>query len=641
MQRFINRSRRRFLSQAGVGLLAYAGLPVWLRAMEGMAEMPKMAPNKASPDFNPDVELDLICRQTAMSILPGPDTWVQQYIGKLVKGPENTLTTLPGSYLGPLMRFRTGQKIRINLRNELEEPTITHWHGLNVPALMDGHPMYALDKGQTFVYEFEMVNRASFILYHPHTHGITGKQVYHGLAGGILVSDEEEAKLGLPSGEYEIPIVIQDRSFNDQNQLVYVRHMHDRMTGFHGDRILVNGRPDVSLDVASRAYRLRIMNGSNARIYKLAWDDNSPMVVLGVDGGLLESPLHKPYVMLGPGERIDVWADFSGRAVGSQLVMRSRPFKGALPKMAEQMMRGEMGGMGGGHGMGRGMGGGGGMGMMGGMMGSKLPLGSDYPIFTVRVTRQVSDSPKLPTQLCTINRLKLEDVANPDKPVPLGISEAPGAMLLNGRPYAPNDFLPSERIPVNTLQLVEIFHAHGGAGGHGGGDAKAAPAGEHGGEPAKPAQEQGGMQHGGGGQGMGMMGHGMGMGMMGGMNHGGGGGDGKSMQQGSGMGGMGGGMGMMGGGMGGGMMMSMAHPIHLHEEPFQILSRSIGAEEADDYATVREGFIDSGWKDTVLVMPGEKVRLIKPYMKNKGVYMVHCHNLEHEDMGMMREFLVE
>jgi len=94
--------------------------------------------------------------------------------------------------------------------------------------------------------------------------------------------------------------------------------------------------------------------------------------------------------------------------------------------------------------------------------------------------------------------------------------------------------------------------------------------------------------------------------------------------------------------MGGmGMMMSMAHPIHLHEEPFQILSRTIGAGEAEDYATVREGFIDSGWKDTVLVMPGEKVRIIKPYKSYKGVFMVHCHNLEHEDMGMMREFLVE
>ncbi|MGY6213738.1 multicopper oxidase family protein [Methylolobus aquaticus] len=621
-------SRRRFLYQSGLGLMAYAGLPTWLRAMEGMGDMPRMAPNRASPDFKPDVELELLCRPGTVSILPGQATRVQQYIGRLVNGPENSLAVLPGSYLGPLMRFQNGQKIRIHLRNELDEPTITHWHGLNVPALMDGHPVYALDKGQTFVYEFEMRNRASMILYHPHTHGITGRQVYQGLAGAMLVSDPEEQKLGLPAGEYEIPIVIQDRLFDDQNQLVYARSMHDRMMGFHGNRILVNGRPDFSVDVATRAYRLRVLNGSNARIYKLAWDDGSPLTVIGVDGGLLETPETKPYLMLGPGERLDIWADFSGRPVGSQLVMRSRPFTGVLPKMGMGMMGGMGGGMGmmggmrhggdgksmdgGGHGMGGGMGMGGMHGGMG-MMGSQLPVGSDYPIFTVRVTRKVSESPSLPTQLSKFTHLRIEDTANPNNPVPLGISEAPGAMLLNGRPYAPNDFLPSERIPFNTLQLVQIFHAHGGEGGHGGGASggEAKPGG-HAGDSKPDQMPGGGMQHGMGG-----------MGGMGGMQHGG---EGKSG----------------GGGMGGmGMMMSMAHPIHLHEEPFQIISRSIGAEEAEDYATVKEGFIDSGWKDTVLVMPGEKVRIIKPYKSYKGVFMVHCHNLEHEDMGMMREFLVE
>ena len=112
----------------------------------------------------------------------------------------------------------------------------------------------------------------------------------------------------------------------EQNQLIYVRNMHDRMMGFYGDRILVNGRPDFQIDVASRAYRLRVLNGSTARIYKLGWDDGTPITVIGVDGGLLEKPEVKPYVMLAPGERLDVWADFSGRNVGSQLVMRSLRF---------------------------------------------------------------------------------------------------------------------------------------------------------------------------------------------------------------------------------------------------------------------------------------------------------------------------
>ena len=705
MTTLTNPTRRSFLQYSSLGLLTLSSFPVWLGAMEGMGNMPampKMAPNKASPDFKPDVEIELTCKPGSVSILPGQATRVQQYFGRLIKGPENALTTLPASYLGPLMRFQQGQKVRITLRNEMTEPTITHWHGLNVPALMDGHPVYAISQGEAFVYEFEIRNRAGMILYHPHTHGVTGEQVYHGLAGAMLINDAEEHSLQLPSGEYEIPIVIQDRLFDEKNQLVYAQSMHDRMTGFHGDRILVNGHPDFSLDVASRAYRLRVLNGSNARIYKLAWDDGSPVTVVGVDGGLLEQPVVKPYVMLAPGERLDVWADFSGRAVGSQLVMRSRPFTGVLPKMAERMMRGEMGGMMGGMDhqgeggkkqeggqamggmgmggmmgmMGGGMGGhqgengkkqegGQGMGMMGGMggmhgmMGNKIPVGSDYPIFTVRVTRQVSDSPSLPSHLSKITRYRIEDTANPGKPVPIGISEGPMSMLINGRPYAYNDIQPNERIPFDTVQLMEIFHAHGGEGGHGGGAAKGAPEAAAGGhaEGGKPAEGQtGAMQQRMMGGGMGMMGgmggqnteakkqeggHAMGgMGMMGGM--GGQTTEGKPKGEGQAMGGMaGGGMGMMGGMGGMGMMMSMAHPIHLHEQPFQIVSRTIGTEEAEDYATVHEGFIDSGWKDTVLVMPGERVKIIKPFKDYKGLFMVHCHNLEHEDMGMMREFLVE
>jgi len=596
-----NYSRRRFFAQAGAGLLAWASLPSWLQAMEGMGDMPKMAARKASPNFHADVEIDLICKPSSVSILPGQSTKVQQYVAKLVKGPSDTLTELPGSYLGPVMRFQKGQKIRINLHNQLNEETIAHWHGLHVPAEVDGHPMYAIGNGERFVYEFEMLNRASMNIYHPHPHNTTAKQVYHGLAGAILVNDDEERRLELPNGEFEIPIVIQDRQFNAQNQLIYAHSMHDRMMGFYGDQILINGLPNFHLDVASRAYRFRVLNASTARIYKLAWDDNSPVTVIGTDGGLLETPVNKPYVMLAPGERLDVWADFSGRKVGSQLMMRSRPFSGALPKMAERMM-------------------GGGMGKKGGMHANALPMGSDYALFSIKVTRQVSDSPVLPKTLSKFHRYTLADTANPKKPVPIGISEGHMQMVLNGRPYAFNDLQPNERIPFDTIQLMEIFHAHGG-GGHGG---------------SGKQSDQSGMQHG-GGEGGHKMG---GMGMMRSMQHGGGGGMGMGMHRGNDaegghkMGGM-----MGGGGMG--MMMSMAHPIHLHGQYFQIFQRSLDGKESEGYASVKDGFIEGGFKDTVLVMPGESVKIIKPFQDFKGLFMMHCHNLEHEDMGMMRDLLIE
>ena len=254
MKQELQLSRRWLLSRLGMAAGAYASSSLPAFAMGGgMSGMKKIAPNWASPNFNPDVDMELICQPGEAPILEGRATGVWRYAANLLKGPENTLTTLPDSYLGPVMRFWKGQKIRIRLRNRLPEPTIAHWHGLHVPMLMDGHPMYAIDPGETFVYEFEMRNRAGLNFYHPHTHEATATQVYRGLTGAIIVNDDEEKALQLPSGEFEIPIVLQDRSFNDDNQLVYGGGMHAQMVGFQGDHILVNGRPDYSIDVASRA----------------------------------------------------------------------------------------------------------------------------------------------------------------------------------------------------------------------------------------------------------------------------------------------------------------------------------------------------------------------------------------------------
>jgi FtsP/CotA-like multicopper oxidase with cupredoxin domain len=548
MERFGRLSRRGFLvgsAAAALGASAFG---------QGHT-MRRIAPNRASETFNPDIDLELVCKPDETPILSGKPTRVWRYAGNLIKGPANALTTIPDTYLGPLLRFSKGQKVRIRLRNELPEETITHWHGLHVPMLMDGHPSAAIDPGETYVYEFDIRNRAGMYFYHPHTHEKTATQVYRGLAGAIIVEDEEERALGLPSGEFEIPLVIQDRSFDDENQLAYGGDMHTSMFGFYGDRVLVNGRRDLTLDVASRPYRLRILNASNARIYKLCWDDRTPLTVIGVDGGLLEKAETRPYVMLAPAERVDLLVDFSGRPQGSKLTMLSGEFYGLIPPMAQRMMGGD------------------------------LPMGEAFPLFAATVTRASTDSWKLPEKLSTIRRFRKEDIANLDSPIPIAITMAHMAMLLNGRPYDHDDIEPHERIPVDTTQLIEIFHEHGGMG-------------------------MGGMGMGG------MHGGGMMRGRMGGMGRG-----------------MGRGMGMMG-------MMSMAHPIHLHGQPFEIIERSFEGNE-DAYATIREGFIDSGLKDTVLVAPGERLRIVKPFGDFKGRFMYHCHNLEHEDAGMMREFSVE
>ncbi len=552
-----NNNRRQFLQHSALGI-ATAAFPGLLLAKAGQV---KSAPTRG---FNPDIEIEMTARQGFVPVLKsGPNTRVQKYYAKLLKGPKDTLQHLKGNYLGPIINYEKGQKVRIYFFNELSEPSIIHWHGLHVPQKSDGHPMYSIQPGERFVYEFEVMNRAGTSFYHSHSHELTAEQVYQGLAGLITVTDDAEKKLDLPRGEYDLPLVIQDRTFNNRNQLQYLHGMHGRMTGFLGDTILVNGKPNMEFSVKSRAYRFRALNGSNSRIYKLAWDDGTPLTAIGTDAGLLEKPETRPYIMLASGERVDLWLDFSNRPVGSKLVMYSLPFSGTMPPMYEKMQgKSGMGGMRGGMKGGR-MGNRGGMGMMGG----KLAQGTKFAIATFKVTEKVSDSPKLPSSLIKFERLTESDVDNANNPLPIAISMKPMSPQLNGKSFSMDRVMDIERVPLGSIKKIKIFHEHG----------------------MKNNSIKGK-----------------------------------------------GGMGMMGGGM----MMSMAHPIHLHGQQYQIISRKMEGMRNDDYATVKEGFIDTGWKDTVLVMPGEEIEIIKPFQDFKGNFLYHCHNLEHEDLGMMRQFYV-
>lgn len=578
-----NYARRRFLQQSMFGAAATA-FPGLLMAGSGAIK------SAATPGYNPDVELEFTAQQAHVSILSsGPATAVQKFYASLKKGPQNTLQQLPGNYLGPVLNLRKGQKVRAFFSNQLAEPTIIHWHGLHVPQHSDGHPMYTIRPGEQFVYEFEVLNRAGTSLYHSHAHDLTAEQVYRGLAGLIVVRDDDEDKLELPRGEFDLPLVIQDRSFNDKNQLQYLHAMHERVMGFLGDTILVNGKPNAEFAVKSRAYRFRALNGSNSRIYKLGWEDGTPLIAIGTDAGLLASPEKRPYIMLAPGERVDLWLDFSGRAVGSKLVLYSLPYSGAMPGMYDKMHNRQDGGGG-----------------MMGMMRHGLPQGGKFPIATFKVSEKVSDSPKLPEKLVPFQRLTLSDVDNVDQPIPIAISMQHMTPLLNGKTFAMDRVMDFEKVALGSIKKIRIFHDHGGGMGM-----------------------MGGMKHG-GSEGS-ESGHSMGgMGMRRGMGH-----NQESQAEGSGHAMRGMGMGGMGGGM-----MDMAHPIHLHGQQYQILRRKSEGVRGDDYATVKDGFIDSGWKDTVLVMPGEEVEIIKPFQDYKGLFLYHCHNLEHEDMGMMRQFLV-
>jgi len=207
--------RRQFLQYALAGTVATAAvaLPSFARAEDRYIRN-----TEPDPAFKPDVEIEFVARIAEVPILRGAHTSVFKYDGKVRQGPHSALKTMPG-YLGPIMRLAHGQKVRIFYYNKLPEPSIMHWHGMHVPQKMDGHPMSVIDPGERYVYEFEVKNPAGTNWYHAHPDDMTGPQVYRGQAGLITITDETEQKLGLPDGEYDIPLIIQDRRFTAGNQL--------------------------------------------------------------------------------------------------------------------------------------------------------------------------------------------------------------------------------------------------------------------------------------------------------------------------------------------------------------------------------------------------------------------------------------
>ena len=146
-----NRKRRQFLQYALAGG-ASAMFPGWAWSQHG--EGAGMLNTKPNPAFKHDVEIEFVASLAEVPILPGPRTRVFKYDGKVLSGPKTALLKSMPGYLGPTMNLAHGQKVRIFYYNKLPEPSIMHWHGMHVPQKMDGHPMYAIEPGERYVYEF-------------------------------------------------------------------------------------------------------------------------------------------------------------------------------------------------------------------------------------------------------------------------------------------------------------------------------------------------------------------------------------------------------------------------------------------------------------------------------------------------------
>lgn len=532
-------SRREFLKLAGIGIgtiaLNACGVNLPGSPLPNQKSTPVKTQQVSPTSVAPSLVVDLTATRTTVPILPGSETSVWHYQASVRDGKASSVQNLENSYLGPIFRVKRGQRVQVKLKNDLPEPTIIHWHGLRIPEAMDGHPRYAISPNGTYDYDFTVRNRAGMYWFHPHPHQLTGKQAYFGLAGLFIVSDDEEAALGLPSGENDLPLVIQDRLFDQNNQLVYLANgMMDQMTGFLGNTILINGQKQTPINVQASTYRLRLLNGSNSRIYKLAWQDGSPLTIIATDGGLLETPINRDYVMLAPGERVEVWSNFVS---GTNPKLVSLPFDAGS---STSMMGGMMGG-----------------GMMGG--GSNLPNGAAFDIATFSVGTTGAVGAPLPQRLSTYSRHRLDDAVNRNSPRSFSITMQGMLHTINGRLFEMDGVAKDETVRLGDLEVWEFINREGS-------------------------------------------GSGMGMGMM---------------------------------------DMQMPHPMHIHGVQFLVVNRQIDANLRQQYDQVSAGFIDDGWKDTVLVMPGEKVQVLVRFEDFTGTYLYHCHNLEHEDAGMMRNYRVE
>lgn len=242
-------------------------------------------------------------------------------------------------FLGTTLRARKGDKLHIKVKNNLKETTTVHWHGMKLPAKADGGPHQPIHPNKTWLSEFDIIQPAATTWYHAHPLHKTGEHVYKGLAGLFIIDDDAADSLRLPSeyGVDDFPVIIQDRMFNPDGSFSYINSMHDKMAGKMGDVVLVNGVISPVLKVEKALIRLRILNGSNARIYNLSFDDDRSFYVIGSDGGLLEQTIETNNITLAPAERVELLVDVSD---GKMPILTHKPDSSSGGSMGMMNMMG-------------------------------------------------------------------------------------------------------------------------------------------------------------------------------------------------------------------------------------------------------------------------------------------------------------
>lgn len=246
---------------------------------------------------------------------------------EILPGLQTRVISFNGSVPGPTIRARAGRKVAMTHYNGLPATTLggapgkvtIHLHGAHCKAVDDGYPTDYINPGTTRTYTYPNNQLPGSLWYHDHAMDYTGPHVWYGMAGLYLLTDDYEDALNLPKGNYEVPLVIQDRNFDASGQLVYTHNL----MGETGNTMLVNGTIQPYFNVAKRKYRFRVYNGSNARFYRLALSNGQSFQVIGMEGGLLSAPVTVTSITLAPAERADLIINFGSLAVGTKVELRN------------------------------------------------------------------------------------------------------------------------------------------------------------------------------------------------------------------------------------------------------------------------------------------------------------------------------
>jgi blue copper oxidase len=250
-------------------------------------------------------------------------------------GPATSTYGINGPYLGPTLRLRRGQKVVVRVQNGVPQTITMHWHGLIIPGADDGGPHQGILPGNSWWVELSIDQPAATLWFHPHIYPTTAELVIKGLAGLLIIDDDNADRLPLPSrwGVDDLPLIIQDRRFANDGQFFERFNIVAVTNGYIGDTVLVNGAHLPEARTVRGWLRLRILNGSNARSYALTSSDGRSFFVIASDGGLLESPVELKQLLVHAAERFEVLLDArNGKAFDlvtlpvEQDIMRLPPF---------------------------------------------------------------------------------------------------------------------------------------------------------------------------------------------------------------------------------------------------------------------------------------------------------------------------